>query len=110
MKTFRIILIVILGSALLWGLGVVWSNHRTKVEHARMMDVASRVAEQLVSYKHEHHAYPASLDMLSFTNATVGLDMSDVRKLQYETTEAGFTLSYHSGQITSVFKQVSRIE
>ncbi|HVM48706.1 MAG TPA: hypothetical protein VMU04_11805 [Candidatus Acidoferrum sp.] len=103
MKRLKIILLVVLGAVLLCGLAVGWWHHRD--EYTRMHGVALRVVRRLVEYKHEHHIYPASLDV-----ATNGLDMADVRKLQYEPTEKGFERSFHWGKVnTWVFSQVSPI-
>lgn len=71
-----------------------YATARSNRESARMDVVFTQLSSKLDTHKQAAGQYPDSLAVLSFTNLAEVQMLGDVRKIIYQRTASGYTLSY----------------
>ena len=91
MRTAIYLLLVAAACLLSWQF---YATARSNREAARMDVVFTQLSSKLDTHKRAAGQYPDSLAVLPFTNLTEVQMLGDVRKIIYQRTASGYTLSY----------------
>jgi len=94
--------------------GIVWAFYGSVMnqrETSRIKAVQTLLEQKLAAYQRAKGEYPASLQLLAFTNSNEARMLSDIRKINYRTIRFGYELSYegasgYTNQRTFTYQRV----